>query len=144
MIRAGWKRLGIVFAASAFFDKTYRDALTLLREARDYLAYCHARDVRALEPFDRLRFSLESTRLTARLTDIMAWLLVQRAVAAGELTTSEAANTEHRLLRRRVCLVDLTHEDEALPRGLLSLLERSHRLYLRIARLDELVAKEAA
>jgi regulator of CtrA degradation len=132
------------FAATAFFDRTYQEAFALLREARDYLAYCHERDVKALEPFDRLRFSCESTRLTARLTDIMAWLFVQKAVAAGEISIQEAAEEPHRLLRRPVCLDEGGVGEEGLPRGLRSLLERSHKLYLRIARLDELVAREAA
>jgi regulator of CtrA degradation len=143
-----------VFAGTAFFEKTYREALDLLRETRDYLAYCHERDMRNLRPIDRLRFSLESTRLTARLTGIMAWLFVQKALEAGELTALEAARESHCLLRREVCLAgaapagDLAGNAASaaaeMPRGLTSLLERSRRLYARIARLDELTAREPA
>ena len=74
----------------------------------------------------------------------MAWLFVQKAVAYGEMTAAEAAEERHRLLRREVCLDDSAMTEGSLPQGLLSLLERSHRLYLRIARLDEVLARAAA
>ena len=133
-----------VFAGTAFFDRTYQEALGLLRESRDYLAYCQDRDIRPLEPFDRLRFTLESTRLTARLTDIMAWLFVQKAVAEGELSVDEAAGERYRLLRGDAVLDPGAVGDEILPRGLVSLLARSHLLYLRIVRLEEMVARGTA
>ncbi|HLI13557.1 MAG TPA: DUF1465 family protein [Alphaproteobacteria bacterium] len=133
-----------MFADSAFFAKTYREAFDLLRETRDYLAYCQTRDLAPRGAAERLCFSRESTRLTARLTDIMAWLFVQKAVAVGEMSADEAAEERHRLLRRDVCLDDTAATNDGLPRGLLSLLGRSHALYLRIARLDELMARAAA
>jgi regulator of CtrA degradation len=133
-----------VFAGTAFFEKTYREALELLREARDYLAHCQRRDLRGLEPLDRLRFSREATRLTARLTDVMAWLFVQKALALGEITIEEASSHHHRLLRREVCLDDTGRTEGSLPRGLAELLRRSHALYLRIDRLDALIAPAAA
>ncbi len=132
-----------MFATSAFFERTYGEAWTLLREARDYLALCEARGLKGIALMDRLRFSRESTRLTARLTAIMAWLLMQKAVAAGELEPHEVVSARHRLLRRSVCLDDDGRNEGALPGGLASLMTRSHGLYLRIARFDELMARDA-
>jgi regulator of CtrA degradation len=129
-----------MFAATAFFERTYGEAWTLLREARDYLAFCEARGPHGAALAEQLHFSRETTRLTARLTAIMAWLLTQKAVAAGEIAPQEAASAPHRLLRRAPCLEH--HRDGALPRGLSSLMTRSHGLYLRVARLDELLARE--
>jgi regulator of CtrA degradation len=83
-------------------------------------------------------------RLTARLTQIMAWLLIQKAVHAGELDRSEAARPNLRLGARTLCT---THDELALatlPAALQGLMERSYRLYVRVARLDDMVARDAA
>jgi regulator of CtrA degradation len=146
-------RRRVLFAGTAFFEKTYRDALSLLREAQGYLAYYREREVPGLTPLDRLHFSLESSRLTARLIDIMAWLFVQKALEAGEITADEAAREGHRVLRREAWLEGKQGNDRDanapfatgnVPNGFASLVERSRRLYLRIVRLDELTAREPA
>jgi len=64
----------------AFFNSTYKDALSLTREARDYLTHKEPQERRNLPPEIRLTASCEALRVTARLTQVMAWLLVQRAV----------------------------------------------------------------
>lgn len=142
-----------MFAGTAFFEKTYREAVSLLREARDYLAFCQERDACDLSPLERLCFSHELSRLTARLMDIMAWLIVQKALEAGELTALEAMREGHRVLRREAWLgAEVAGDLEGgaapaagkMPDGLISLLERSRRLYLRIVRLDDLTAREPA
>ena len=129
-------------AATAFFSKTYGEAMGLLVEARDYLSYREPIDRQTLGQLDRLRFCCETTRLTARLTQVMAWLLAQRAVHAGEISQQEALCGHGPLAAFEVCM---DGEDEArapLPRGLLSLLDRSRRLYIRVARLDELARRQ--
>jgi regulator of CtrA degradation len=83
-------------------------------------------------------------RLTARLTQIMAWLLLQRAINDGEVERASAAAEENRLGARSACLV---HDEAALailPPALQSLLERSHRLYVRVARLDDMIGRDDA
>ena len=70
----------------AYFDSTFEEAMALTRETRDYLAYQESGDLAKLNAIARLVVSCESMRLTARLTQVVAWLLVQKAVHAGELT----------------------------------------------------------
>jgi regulator of CtrA degradation len=127
--------------ATAFFGKTYGEAMDLLVEARDYLAHREPIDREALMPLDRLRFCGETMRLTARLTQIMAWLLAQRAVHAGEISQEEAL-ADHRALAEHELCMDAP--EAAMPRRLASLLERSQRLYVRVARLDELARRQLA
>lgn len=128
--------------ATAFFGKTYGEAMSLLLEARDYLTYGEPVDRARLSQFDQLRLCCETMRLTARLTEIMAWLLAQRAVHAGEITQEEALG-EHRALGDvSVCIDGLDAAETVMPRGLASLLERSHALYIRVARLDELARRQ--
>jgi regulator of CtrA degradation len=129
----------------AFFDGTYREGLDLLESARDYLADPESTafvDERAVM---QLVVSCETMRLTARLAQIMAWLLMQRAVFAGEVTLAEASQPENRLGSRDVCGVrgPWRDADVALPDRLRELLDSSLDLYSRIARLDEMVGLRA-
>jgi len=128
--------------ATAFFGKTYGEAVSLLLEARDYLTYGEPLDRARLAPLDRLRLCCETMRLTARLTEVMAWLLAQRAVHAGEITQEEALGHHRALGDVSVCIDALDAAEAAMPRGLVSLLERSRALYIRVARLDELARRQ--
>lgn len=84
----------------------------------------------------------ETLRLTARLTQVMAWLMYRKAVHAGEIDRAAAAAPDKRLGGRAVCL---EHDEAALamlPPRLRGLMVRSHRLYTRVARLDDMVASD--
>lgn len=119
-----------------FLDGTYREALALTREARDYVALQERLDRAGLEPELQLVESCESLRVTARLTQVMAWLLLQRAVHAGEVEPEAARAPEHRLGAREICSATAAREQVALPQRLRELLARSGELYQRVARLD--------
>jgi regulator of CtrA degradation len=130
--------------ATAFFGKTYGEAMELLVEVRDYLAHREPIDRESLMPLERLRFCGETMRLTARLTQIMAWLLAQRAVHAGEISQQDALGEHQPLAEHGICMDDATVAAPVMPRRLLSLLDRSQRLYVRVARLDELARRQLA
>jgi regulator of CtrA degradation len=129
---------------TAFFGKTYSEAMNLLVEARNYLAYREPVDRARLLPVERLRLCRETMRLTARLTQIMAWLMAQRAVHAGEISQETALGDHDALAAVEVCMDGAEAEAEAedMPRSLLDLLDRSRRLYVRVARLDELARRQ--
>ncbi|WP_142848310.1 DUF1465 family protein [Telmatospirillum sp. J64-1] len=126
-------------AQPSLLVKTYEETLNLIVEARNYAAYVQPREHVGAGPVARLRISCESMRVTTRLTQVMAWLMLQRAVQEGELTLEEACAEHNRLAAENVCLSHDAAEDEALPDGLRSLLERSYRLYLRTRRLEDMV-----
>ena len=73
-----------------FFNGPYDETMALLIEARNYIAYHDAAEHRKLPPQVRLQISYESMRVTSRLTQVMAWLLAQKAVHAGEMTKAQA------------------------------------------------------
>jgi regulator of CtrA degradation len=135
---------GQVTRAPAFFGKTYGEAMALLAEARDWLAHVEPHERRRLDPLDRLLLCRETMRLTARLTQIMAWLLAQRAVQEGEITQEQALGDHDALAALAVCMEEGGEEEGALPPPLLDLLDRSRRLYVRVARLDELARRPSA
>ena len=123
-----------------FLDRAYNEAFDLLVEARDYFAYREPQERHVLRIEQRLQLNCEALRLTSRLTQIMAWLLVQKAVHAGEMSAIEAAADEHRLAGQYVCLVQSDPDTLPLPAHLQSLLDRSYLLYQRIGRLDAMTA----
>jgi regulator of CtrA degradation len=130
-------------APTAFFGKTFDEALTLLVQARDYISVSVGDRPVGRTADDHLRFARETMRVTARLTQIMAWLLTQKAVHAGELSPRQAASEEHRLAGHAVCIKHDEADHIGLPIGLQALLARSHALYVRVSRLDDLVRRAA-
>ena len=128
---------------TAFFGRTYDEAMGLLIEARNYVAVNELRALPILTPSDRLMLCCETMRLTTRLTHIMAWLLAQRAVHAGEITLADSALEPYALGGAKTCLTVIEEVDRLGDQWLNTLLDRSHRLYVRVSRLDEMVKREA-
>jgi len=126
--------------STAFFDKTYDEALALTEQAHAYLAEIHHNNIAAGAPIDDLRLRCEAFRLSTRLMQVMAWLLNQRAIHAGELTEDEVAGgAEYRLGASAVCRDDSQYRHPAIPSTLCDMLDRSLNLYIRTERLDEMM-----
>lgn len=124
--------------ASTYFRGTYDEAFDLLVEARDYVQNDMAAFRYAENPPDPLTMTQETMRLTSRLTQVMAWLLAERAMYEGEIDEDEFVKDKYRLEGHAVCLKRALDEmEEELPDGLNDLMERSYSLYRRIMRLDE-------
>ena len=126
---------------TAYFHRTYDETMALLIEARNYAAYHNEIDQRTMTATDRLHACYEALRVTSRLTQVMAWLLAQKAVHAGELTLEESAGDEYALSGGLVCSDPSGPENQELPKGLRRLLDRSHKLYARVLRLDDQVRR---
>jgi regulator of CtrA degradation len=115
-------------------DALYIEAMVLADEARSYFD-TQARDDRlVLDPVDRVAFSCESLKVTTRLMHVIAWLLTQRALAAGELSPAQAARPERRLGEAQASDARLMPK---LPEQGAALIRASEELYERVRRLDE-------
>jgi regulator of CtrA degradation len=125
----------------AFFHRTYDEAMTLMVEARNYMSYVERRDRERAGVFVGLRMSCEAMRVTSRLTQVMAWLLTQKAVHEGEMSVEQSLAEASRLSAADVCLDETYSRDETLPNGLRSLMDRSRRLYVRITRLEQMMVE---
>ena len=75
-------------ASSGAFKDLFREGMTLVEEAAAYLDGPGRAESRALPRPAALAYSTESMRLTTRLMQVASWLLLQRAVNEGELTSS--------------------------------------------------------
>ncbi|NWN13409.1 DUF1465 family protein, partial [Escherichia coli] len=78
-------------------DTLYVEAMLLADEARAYFDELGRDEREALEALNRVAFSCESLKVTTRLMHIIAWLLTQRAVDAGELMPHDALSSSRRL-----------------------------------------------
>lgn len=125
----------------AFFHRTYDETMDLMVEARNYMRFVERRERMRLGTHIGLRMSCEAMRVTSRLTQVMAWLMLQRAVHQGELSPEQSLAEECRLSGANVCLDESYSDDASLPNGLRSLMERSYRLYVRVARLEEMMVR---
>lgn len=128
-------RVSIVrdFASSDLFDRTFKEGMALVEETAAYLDGDGRRDSRLLSREDALLYAGESMRLTTRLMQIASWLLVQRAVREGDMDATDACDDKYRISPLSSDTADST---KTLPGGLLSLLDRSNRLYERISHMD--------
>ena len=115
-------------------DSLYVEAMVLADEARSYFDSNGREERLALDPIARVGFSCESLKVTTRLMQVIAWLLTQRAVEAGEISPSQARNQKRRL-------GEAAESDpaalEKLPEGAATLVRASQELYARVRRLDE-------
>ncbi|WP_242146456.1 DUF1465 family protein [Sphingomonas sp. BAUL-RG-20F-R05-02] len=120
-------------------DVLYVDAMVLADEARSYFDEGGRSDRDALPPLARVSFSCESLKVTTRLMHVIAWLLTQRAVGAGEIAPRDALDPSRRL-------GPAPRSDAAalaeLPARARTLIDSSAELYRRVGLLDEAQARE--
>lgn len=117
----------------ALIDSLYTESMLLADEARGYFDAVGREQRDLLGAMDRVIFSCESLKVTTRLMHSIAWLLTQRAVAAGELGAGEARHPSRRLGEAPV--TDDAAFD-AMPVAAQQLIAASIDLHRRIARLD--------
>lgn len=121
-------------------DSLYVEAMLLADEARGYFDIVGRGERDGLAALHRVAFSCESLKVTTRLMHIIAWLLTQRAVEAGEITLRDALLPSRRL-------GEAPDTDAAtlaeMPEQAAAIIETSIALYRRVARLDETIEQPA-
>ncbi len=119
------------------FNGTYDEAFDLLVEARDYVERSLPALKYGAQPPDPVTVTKETLRLTSRITQVMAWLMAQRAVQVGEIEAEEFAQDRYRVEGQSVCLKQAVEDIDDLPNEFSDLMDRSYNLYSRVLRLDE-------
>jgi regulator of CtrA degradation len=124
-------------ASSGAFKDLFREGMTLVEEAASYLDGPGRTESRTLPRPAALAYSTESMRLTTRLMQVASWLLLQRAVNEGELTSSQAQAERIRVKFSREDYGCRPEIFEQLPSTLRSLSQRSVRIQERVMHLDQ-------
>jgi len=131
---------GRAFITRKLVDSLYVEAMVLADEARSYFDRDATADREAMAPDLRVHFACESLRVTTRLMHVIAWLLTQRAVAAGELSPNDARKPDRRL-------GEAPESDQllarAFPPAARELIQTSQELYDRVRRLERLSGEAA-
>jgi regulator of CtrA degradation len=125
------------FAGSDQFDQIYKDGMALVERTAAYLDGAGRKEAKALSPALAVVYATESMRLTTRLLEVAAWLLLRRSVRQGEITAEEA-----RVKRRCIRLGTIGRPSHVtgfveLPQTLRDLIEQSFALNDRVMRLDK-------
>lgn len=135
---------GRSFVHSEAFRVLFRDGMALVEETAAYLDGAGREESRTLARQAALTYASESMRLTTRLMQIASWLLVQRAVAEGEITPEDALREKTRVRLSRPESASPVFDQNALPERLKELIGASVRMHARILHLDGLLSEASA
>lgn len=124
-----------------FINRTFDETMQLLEEARDYSMHDWKEDVRGWPDDKTMRITSERLRLTARLSEVMAWVMVHKAVASGEMTAEQAQSCEYHLSAHDVCLAGNRDQPNAFPERLGGMLDRGRDLYFRVIKMDQMASR---
>jgi regulator of CtrA degradation len=127
------------FQATEQFDRVFKEGMGLVEETANYLDGEGRTDSRALDRPVTIAYATESMRLTTRLMQLASWLLLQRAIAAGEVTEFDAAKEKSRVNLAEIGKGNDIPGGDKLPDGLKELVTRSLRLHERIVVMDKML-----
>ncbi|QQR68988.1 MAG: DUF1465 family protein [Alphaproteobacteria bacterium] len=123
-------------------DRTLAESVALTVEARNYIAYQEQRSFGRGMPPDALAIGYQNTRISARLVQVLTWLMAMKAYDSGEITREELIASPYLLDEDDILPGEIEACDpNPMPAGLISLLQRTESLYCRITRLDAMLRK---
>jgi hypothetical protein len=124
-----------------FYPGVFNETLAMLFEAHSYFQERGLEEQASLASHHRLLYANEMSRITLRLTSIMAWLMVRKAIFAGRLAEEDSL-ARYQLEARDECLTyDAAFLDQ-MPYYIGYLAERSFVLYQRVLRLETMLEQE--
>jgi regulator of CtrA degradation len=124
-----------------FMPGVFNETMKLLTEAHEYFQLFGQDDQSRIDTHLKTLYSCEMSRITLRLSSIMAWIMIQRAVLSGQIQSLEAAE-RYSLDFQEICMVDNRVLHGVLPSYVCLLLDRSRELYERVLRLDEQIKRQ--
>ena len=132
------------FVASEAFRALFREGMGLVETTAAYLDGPGRDESKALPRMLALAYASESMRLTTRLMQLASWLLLQRAVAEGEMSSDDARRQKEKVRLAQQTPINGPDALDALPEALQDLIAQSLRLQARIQHLDDLMEGRAA
>src|SRR3954468_21496802 len=106
---------GTTFVRSDAFKIVFREGMRLIEDTAAYLDGPGRDESRRLPRQAALVYASESMRLTTRLMQVASWLLLQRAVAEGEISSDQAQTERNRVRLNAHDTATTMAEYEALP-----------------------------
>lgn len=124
-----------------FMPGMFDETLQLLTDSHEYFSLYGPEDQARASDLEKMVYSAEMSRITLRLSSVMAWLMARRAEFNGQISREEAA-AEFKLAFHDICLHNLPEMHHVLPAYMCGLMGRSLELYQRAARLDSMIGAE--
>ncbi|MFN4143924.1 DUF1465 family protein [Aestuariivirga sp.] len=131
------------FTASEQFQKVFQEGMGLVEETANYLDGPGRQEARLLDRHGAVAYATESMRLTTRLMQLASWLLLQKAIGAGEVSSDEARKERHRISLAEIGRGNALMGSDQLPQGLLDIVDRSLSLHQRVQKLDAMINMQA-
>lgn len=113
----------------------FRETMDMIFESYDLFELHDSIDQSYIPSHIQSLASSEMSRVTMRLTSVMAWLMARKAIASGQLNGEEVIE-DYRLEGEEYCLGENELLADLLPSYILDLLDRSQTLYERVWRID--------
>jgi regulator of CtrA degradation len=133
---------GKAYAQSDTFRMLFKEGMTLVEEAADYLDGPGRTAARKLPRPASIVYATESMRLTTRLMQLASWLLLHRSVREGDMTAERAREEKKKIqLEKLSTAMDGPGWDE-LPEAFRELIGRSLALQKRVERIDAALLEE--
>ncbi|MCB8822370.1 protease adaptor protein RcdA [Microvirga rosea] len=140
-LSTGTVPFGHSFVHSDAFKALFQEGMELVEDTASYLDGQGRTDSKLLPRDGVIAYATESMRLTTRLMQIASWLLLQRAVAEGEITPDQAQLEKNRVHLTRQDTVTTIDDFEALPVRLRELIGLATRVHARILHLERLMSE---
>ncbi len=126
------------------YDRTYHETLALLTKSEQFLKLYSSQRNADEDQVQDLRINCEMTRVTSRLTQIMAWLLAQKAALNGEITMDEANSERFRIKDDPFCLANsINGQESEYPLPVRELLIDSLILFRRVLNISKQMSLES-
>ena len=126
-------------ALKAFLNTVYEEAFGVLVDLRHFVAEEMVGSHADIPPGSKTLVVQEVSRATRRIADVMAWLLLQKAIQAGELGRDAAAShAASQITSEPFDPANPPPEElEKLPFALRGLIDRSRRVHEKTVKFKE-------
>jgi len=125
-----------------FLEKSYEEAMELTQAVASYLEVANKQLGIHKIGESEVYYASESMRISTCLMQVMSWFLVQKGVAAGEISKEDAGAFKFRLGAGDICLAQVDTSKGNLPDPFIKFHKKSQDLYRQVARMDNMVYGE--
>ena len=119
-----------------FIELSIKNSNQLLAETHRYIKWQAPLDIEYMSKDNILKVSCEAMRVTVRITQIIGWLMLQKAILEGDITREEVLADNLHILQGKTCLDAESETDTLLPQRLRELLIKSRELYIQTMKLE--------
>ena len=121
-----------------FIELKIKNANELLEEIHNYIRWQAPVDVEHMSRDEIFKVSCEAMRVTVRITQIISWLMLQKAILDAKVSSEEVFLEKFPILQGKSCLEKSSEIDPQMPSRLRELLIKSRKLYLQTKMLEGL------